>query len=166
MSLSFWVAEMTAPDTNARRWQRHPVELPVRILPCSRLPATAVAGRGITLSQGGMALYAGVDMEPDDLIEVEFPTANPVRVMAAVRNRCGRRFGLEFLALPGQPGGLPKNRPAALAEPPARIAGGGDVADPPSLKRVLAALDRKLLEIARVQREIDALLIASNMVAK
>jgi hypothetical protein len=59
---------------------------------------------------------------------------------------------------------LPKNR--ALAEPLARIAGGGDVADPPSLKRVLAALDRKLLEIARVRREIDALLIASTMVAK
>jgi CO/xanthine dehydrogenase FAD-binding subunit len=104
-----------------------------------------------------MALYAGADLEPDDLIEIEFPTQNPVRVMAAVRNRSGHRFGLEFLALPGQAGG---------PEPLSRIAVSGAVADPPSLKKVLAALDRKLLEIARLQREIDALLIASPLLAK
>lgn len=151
---------MTASHANIRRWQRHPVELPVRILPCSRLPATAVGGRGTGLSQGGMALDAGVDMEPGDLIEVEFPTPYPVRVMAAVRNRRGHRFGLEFLALPGQPGGLPRNRTAALPEPLARTVGNGDVAARSSVKKVLALLDQKLLEIARVQREIDALLIA------
>ena len=98
---------MIASDANIRRWQRHPVELPVRIFPCSRLPAIAVIGRGTRLSQGGMALYAGVDMEPDDLIEIEFPTPNPVRVMAAVRNRSGQSFGLEFLAWAEQPDGLP-----------------------------------------------------------
>lgn len=157
---------MTGSHANIRRWQRHPVEVPVRILPCSRLPATAVAGRGTRLSQGGMALYAGVDMEPDDLIEVEFPTPNPVRLMAAVRNRSGHSFGLEFLALPGQPGGLPKDLAAALPEPPARTACSGEVSDPPSLKKVLAALDRKLLEIARVQREIEALLIADPLLAE
>ena len=157
---------MTAPPANIRRWQRHPVQLPVRILPCSRLPAIAVAGRGTGLSQGGMALYAGVDMEPDDLIEVEFPTPHPVRVMATVRNRSGHRFGLEFLALPGQPGGLPKNPMAALPVPLARITGNGDVADPPSVKKVLAALDRKLLEISRLQREIDALRTAAPLLAE
>lgn len=157
---------MTGSHANIRRWQRHPVELPVRILPCSRLPATAVAGRGTGLSQGGMALDARVDMEPDDLIEVEFPTPHPVRVMATVRNRNGHRFGLEFLAVPGQPGSLPKNRTAAPPKPLARVAGNGDVADPPSVKKVLAALDQKLLEIARVQSEIDALLIAAPLLAE
>ena len=158
---------MIASHTNIRRWQRHPVEMPVRILPCSRLPASAVSGRGTGLSQGGMALYAGVDLEPDDLIEVEFPTPHPMRVMATVRNRTGHRFGLEFLALPGQSGGLPKNRTATtLPEPHAWIAGHGDVADPPSVKKVLAALDRKLLEIARLQREIDALLTAAPLLAE
>jgi hypothetical protein len=154
---------MIPSHANIRRWQRHPVELPVRIFPCSRLPATSVVGRGTGLSQGGMALYAGVDMEPDDLIEIEFPTPNPVRVMAAVRNRSGQRFGLEFLALPGQPNRLPKNRPAAL---PRLLAGSKDTADLPSLKKVLAALDRKLAEIARVQREIDALLVAFPMLSE
>jgi len=114
-----------------------------------------------------MALYAGVDMEPDDLIEVEFPTPNPVRVMATVRNRTGHHFGLEFLAMPGQSLGLPKNRTATTPpEPLAWIADNADVADPPSVKKVLAALDRKLLEIARLQREIDALLIAAPLLDK
>ena len=156
---------MTAAQANIRRWQRHPVELPVRILPCSRLPASAVPGRGTGLSQGGMALYAGVDLETDDLIEVEFPTQHPVRVLATVRNRIGHRFGLEFLALHGQLEDLPKSR-AALPEPLATIAGNGDVANPPSVTKVLAALDRKLLEIARVQREIDDLLIAASLLAE
>ncbi|PYX36283.1 MAG: hypothetical protein DMG73_07685 [Acidobacteria bacterium] len=94
---------MIASHTNTRRWQRYPVDLPVRILPCSRLPAIAVTGRGTELSQCGMALYAGVDLEPDDLMEVEFLIPDSLRVMAIVRNRDGYYFGLEFLVkLPGQ----------------------------------------------------------------
>jgi hypothetical protein len=109
---------MTASHTNTRRWQRHPEELRVRVLPCSRLPAIAVPGRGTRLSQGGMALHAGVDMELDDLVEIEFPTPHPVKVMATVRNRDGRYFGLEFLArLHGQTAGLPKNRPPNPSQP-------------------------------------------------
>ncbi len=97
---------MTTAQTNTRRWQRYPVDLPVRILPCSRLPAIAVTGRGSELSQCGMALYAGVDLKPDDLMEVEFLIPDSLRVMAIVRNRSGYYFGLEFLErLPGQASG-------------------------------------------------------------
>lgn len=81
---------MTASHTNTRRWHRYPEELRVRIL----LPAIAVTGRGTGLSQGGMALLAGVDMELDDLVEIEFPTPHPVKVIATVRNRHGRYFGV------------------------------------------------------------------------
>ena len=158
---------MTAPHTNTRRWQRHPEELQVRVLPCSRLPAIAVPGRGTRLSQGGMTLHAGVDMELDDLVEIEFPTPHPVRVMAAVRNRNGRCFGLEFLArLHGQTGGLPKNRPPALPEPHAKIADNVKITDPALVKKIFAALDRKLLEIARVRREIEALIVAAPLLAE
>jgi len=158
---------MTAFHTNTRRWQRYPEELRVRILPCSRLPAIAVTGRGTGLSQGGMALYTGIDMEPDDLVEVEFPTPRPVKVMAAVRNRNGHYFGLEFLArFHGQPSGLPKNRPLAFPKPPAKIAGTAKITDPALVKKVYAALDRKLLEIARVQREIEALIIVAPLLAE
>ena len=157
---------MTASHTNTRRWQRYPEELRVRVLPCSRLPAIAVTGRGTGLSQGGMAIH-GVDMELDDLVEIEFPTPHPVKVMATVRNRNGRYFGLEFLArLHGQTGGLPKNRPPALPEPHAKIADNVKITDPALVKKIFAALDRKLLEITRVRREIEALIIAAPLLAE
>ena len=157
---------MTASHTT-RRWLRYPEELRVRILPCSRLPAIAVTGRGAGLSQGGIALHAGVDMELDDLVEIEFPTPHPVRVMAAVRNRYGRCFGLEFVArLHGQTAGLPRNRPPALPKPHAKVAGSVKIADPALAKKIFAALDRKLLEIARVRREIEALIVAAPLLAE
>jgi PilZ domain len=159
---------MNTSATNTRRWQRHPtMDLPVCILPCSRLPAIAMTGLGTELSHGGMALYTGMDLEPDDLIEVEFLVPDPLRVMATVRNRSGDHFGLEFLAiLPGQASGLPKNRPSALPKPPAKIAGNENIADPLLIKKVFAALHRKALEIKRVQREIDALLMAAVLLAE
>ena len=155
---------MTASHTNTRRWHRYPEELRVRILPCSRLPAIALTGRGTGLSQGGMALHVGVDMELDDLVEIEFPTPHPVKVIATVRNRSGRHFGLEFLArLHGQTGGLPKNRPPALLKPHAEITDNVNTIDPALVKKIFVALDRKLLEIRRVQREIEALVIAAPL---
>jgi hypothetical protein len=56
-------------------------------------------GRATALSQGGMALYTGADMELNDLIEIEFLIPEPLKVMATVRSRSGYRFGLAFLAL-------------------------------------------------------------------
>ena len=159
---------MNTSATNTRRWQRHPtMDLPVRILPCSRLPAIAMTGRGTELSQGGMALYTGMDLEPDDLIQVEFLVPDPLRVMATVRNRSGDYFGLEFLPMsPGQASGSPKNQPPALHEPRAKIAGNENIPDAPLIKKVFAALYRKSLEIKRVQREIDALLTAAVLLSE
>ncbi len=158
---------MTTSHTNTRRWQRYPVDLPVRFLPCSRLPAIAVTGRGTELSQGGMALYTGVDMEPDDLMEVEFLTPHPWKVMATVRNRSGHYFGLEFLAkLSRQASGVPKSRPPALPQPPAKIAANENIPDSPLVTKIFAALDRKSLEITHVQREIDALLVVVPLLAE
>ena len=158
---------MSTSATNTRRWQRHPMDLPVRILPCSRLPAIGMTGRGTELSHGGMALYTGVDMEPDDLIEVEFPTSPPLKVMTTVCNRSGHYFGLEFLARwPREGGGLPKNQSPALPKPPAKIAGNENITDAHLIKKVFAALHRKSLEIKRVQREIDALLTAAVLLAE
>lgn len=158
---------MTTSYTNTRRWQRYPVDLPVRFLPCSRLPAIAVTARGTELSQGGMALHTGFDMEPDDLMEVEFLTPHPWKVMATVRNRSGHYFGLEFLAkLSRQASGVPKSRPPALPKPPAKIVGNKNITDSPLVKKVFAALDRKSLEITHVQREIDALLVVVPLLAE
>ena len=104
-------------------------------------------------------------MEPDDLMEVEFLSPHPFKVMATVRNRSGHHFGLEFLArLSRQARGLPKNRAPAL--PPAKIAANESIIDYPLVRKVTTAIGRKSLEIARVHKEIDALLIAARLLAE
>src|SRR5207245_5269222 len=58
---------------------------------------TRVAGRGTEISEGGMAVFAGVDLKPYDLMELEFEAPSRARVIAVIRNRSGYCFGLEFL---------------------------------------------------------------------
>jgi len=87
---------MVHDSPNTRRWQRYPVDLPVCITgngPCS----LAVIGRGTELSEGGMALYAGINLQLGDLIEIEFGTPSPARVTGIIRNRACYSFGFEFL---------------------------------------------------------------------
>jgi hypothetical protein len=83
---------------NARRWPRLAVDMPVRVVTARGFSTTVVPGRGIELSQGGMVLYAGVLLNPGDLLEIEFDTARNSRMTAIVRSRSGFCFGLEFLA--------------------------------------------------------------------
>jgi hypothetical protein len=106
-------------------------------------------------------------MELDDLVEIEFPTPHPVKVMATVRNRDGRYFGLEFLArLHGQTAGLPKNRRPTRPSPPAKIADNVKITHRALVKRIFAALDRKLLEIAHLRTEIEALIIVAPLLGE
>ena len=46
-----------------------------------------------------MELYGGVNLQPGDLMEVEFRTPDRIRVVGVVRNRSGFCFGLEFRAV-------------------------------------------------------------------
>ena len=41
---------------------------------------TVVEGRGTEMSQGGMVLYAGILLNPGDLLEIEFDTPMPSRM--------------------------------------------------------------------------------------
>ncbi len=84
---------------NTRRWQRHPVKLPVRIITANDISEITVPGLTTEISQGGMALYGGVPLQPGDLMQVEFETSNRLRVAASIRDRNGYCFGLEFLGL-------------------------------------------------------------------
>jgi hypothetical protein len=45
-----------------------------------------------------MELYAGIWLQPGDLLEVEFEIPYRLRMMAVVRHRSGFCFGLEFIA--------------------------------------------------------------------
>src|SRR5277367_3398747 len=88
---------MAPPST--RRWTRHQVKLPVRIIAPNDTSEITVPGLTTEISQGGMALYGGVPLQPGDVMAVEFQTSNRLRVAALVRDRYGYCFGLEFLGL-------------------------------------------------------------------
>ena len=81
----------------ARRWDRMPVDIPVRVVTSKGFSTTVVEGRGTEMSEGGMTLYAGILLNPGDLLEVEFDTPTPSRVPAIVRFKSGFCFGLEFI---------------------------------------------------------------------
>jgi hypothetical protein len=81
---------------STRRWPRYHASLPVLIATQSTNP---VPGLACEISQGGMALYGGVDLHPGDVMEIQFQTAGKLRMAGVVRNRSGFCFGLEFLDL-------------------------------------------------------------------
>ena len=128
-----------ASPAHLRRWPRHPVDLPVRVTSSKGMKVT-VPGRGTEMSEGGMALYAGITLDPGDLMEVEFLTPRRARMHGIVRNRNGFCIGLEFLTPLGD-----GEKPAVQARP-------GQRKDDPYL-----VLRRKEAEIKRLRNEIAAL---------
>jgi PilZ domain len=87
----------TMPTSVTRRWERLPVDLPVKVFTSKGFSTTVVEGRGTEISQGGMVLYAGILLNPGDLLEVEFGMPTASRLTAIVRSRNGFCFGLEFI---------------------------------------------------------------------
>jgi len=83
---------------NIRRWPRYHVHLPVFIMINSATGEAAVPGLVSELSRSGMELYGGVNLQPGELMEVEFQTSGSLHVTGVVRNRSGFCFGLEFCA--------------------------------------------------------------------
>ena len=88
---------MDSSDT--RRYPRYHMHTPVFIA----VPGAAkivVPGLVSGLSRTGMELFAGVNLQPGELMEVEFrTTGRTIRVAGIVCNRSGFCFGLEFCAL-------------------------------------------------------------------
>lgn len=81
----------------ARRWTRLPVDMPVKVVTSKGFSSTIVEGRGTEISQGGMELYAGIMVDPGDMLEIEFDVPVHSRLTAIVRSRNGYCFGLEFI---------------------------------------------------------------------
>src|SRR5713101_8007511 len=83
-----------------RRWLRYDVDVPIRVIVCTAVKTKIFDARGISLSEGGMALFAGAELRPGDQVAVEFTPAYsgpPIRVDATIRNRTGYHYGVEFL---------------------------------------------------------------------
>ena len=92
------IATAMSNSAPTRRWERMPVDLPVKVFTSKGFSTTVVEGRGTEISQGGMTLYAGILLNPGDLLEVEFDMPTASRMPAIVRSRNGFCFGLEFIS--------------------------------------------------------------------
>ncbi len=150
---------------STRRWRRHQVDLPVRIIALSGILTPPIPARGSEMSRAGMALHAPVALEPGDLMQHQFPTSTPSHVKAVVRNRTGECLGLEFLTqLP--PDNEARDRSRLL---PSSVPGGSklrrSVHDSCNPRTLFAGLRRKQEELRQVQREIEALKMAIPLLA-
>lgn len=59
-----------------------------------------MSGRGNDMSEGGVLVFAGMELKAGDEVLIEFtpPFANgPVRARGMVRHRRGYNYGIEFL---------------------------------------------------------------------
>jgi PilZ domain len=90
-------------STNTRRWPRYHVHLPVFIAPNPEATDIVVPGLVCELSRSGMEIYGGVNLQPGEMMEVQFRTSGRVRVAGIIRNRSGFCFGLEFCAVHTEP---------------------------------------------------------------
>jgi hypothetical protein len=134
-----------------RRWTRHQVKLPVRIIAPNETSEIIVPGLTTEISQGGMALYGGVPLQPGDVMAVEFETSNRLRVAALVRDRYGYCFGLEFLGL------LPSEATEISGSDLSQIAGEGDSIPAADQLLVAAATNSAATSVQTVYGEDEML---------
>ena len=84
-----------------RRWQRLKIDVPLRVIAMRSDKTQIVSGRGNEVSEGGLAVSAGIELRIGDEMWVEFTppySGEPIRVRAMVRNRTGYKYGVEFLS--------------------------------------------------------------------
>lgn len=84
-----------------RRWQRYRLNLPIRLI-VTRDEGTRISdGRANDISEGGMLIFAGIELRSEDRVMVEFTppySSTPLRAPGIVRHRRGYNYGVEFLA--------------------------------------------------------------------
>lgn len=83
-----------------RRWQRFRLNLPIRLIFTRDGSTKIMAGRGNDMSEGGVLVFAGIELKTGDEVMIEFTppfSAGPVRAKGVVRHRRGYNYGVEFL---------------------------------------------------------------------
>ena len=82
-----------------RRWQRYRLNLPVQLILSQAGGTKITQGRVHDVSEGGVLLFAGVELRASDEIAIEFTppfSGTPVRAPGAIRHRRGYTYGVEF----------------------------------------------------------------------
>lgn len=94
--------KVTLPDSvfsNGRRWPRYQLDVPIRLVAAKGDKVSIVQGRGNELNHGGMTVFAGIEMNIDEGVSIEFTppySGQPIRVRGAIRNRSGYTYGVQF----------------------------------------------------------------------
>ncbi|HLK34244.1 MAG TPA: PilZ domain-containing protein [Terriglobales bacterium] len=89
--------------TPKRRWPRQKVDVPVRLVLHGYNQTFLVEGCGNELSDGGMLVFAGLQLPVGREVEVEFllpRSGEPLRIPATIRDRDRYLYGLEFTGNP------------------------------------------------------------------
>jgi hypothetical protein len=85
--------------TSFRRWQRHRLNAPIRLIVNREGKTRITEGRVNDVSEGGMLVFAGVELHSGEKLAVEFTlpySSTPVRAPGIVRHRRGYHYGIEF----------------------------------------------------------------------
>ena len=83
-----------------RRWQRYRLNLPIRLIFTHDGTTKYMSGRGNDMSEGGVLVFAGMELKTGDEVTIEFTppfASGPVRARGMVRHRRGYNYGIEFL---------------------------------------------------------------------
>ena len=83
-----------------RRWQRYRLNIPIRLIYTHEGTSKIVSGRGNDMSEGGVLVFAGLELKTGDSVSIEFTppfSAGPVRAKGIVRHRRGYNYGVEFV---------------------------------------------------------------------
>src|SRR5215470_7220268 len=83
-----------------RRWQRYRLNVPIRLIYKHEGASKIVSGRGNDMSEGGVLVFAGLELKTGDEVSIEFTppfSAGPVRAKGIVRHRRGYNYGIEFV---------------------------------------------------------------------
>jgi hypothetical protein len=82
-----------------RRWQRFRLNLPIRLIISRDNNTRITEGRANDISDGGLLIFAGLELRLGDGVFVEFTppfSGEAVRARGIVRHRRGYNYGVQF----------------------------------------------------------------------
>jgi hypothetical protein len=92
--------ENKKPDYSIqRRWKRYRVEMRLKVFLPKEGPLKFTFAQGSDISEGGLAAYIPLELNPGESVEVEFIfpySKNTVRVVADIVNKNGFRYGMAY----------------------------------------------------------------------
>lgn len=92
-------ARIDPQRTAFRRWQRYRLNLPIRLIVSRDATTRITNGRAADISQGGVLVFAGIELKNGSEVFVEFTepySGEAIRARGLVRHRRGYNYGVEF----------------------------------------------------------------------